>query len=555
MKLVAAILAAAAIGANASCPNMCSGHGSCTTDDQCRCWKGYSGYDCSGRSCPVVEAWANNDAEGLHTYAECANAGICDRSSGECACFAGYEGRGCERSSCPNGCSGNGICRVGDDLPDYVAGSHAAQGTDPTWDMKAISACVCDGGFSGADCSQRVCPFGDDPMTVCEESNTEQIQQVTMGWPAKFDTATTAAVNDAAIRNTDFALRFTSYAGETFYTDSFTGLSSVASVLDTTLPVADTAGMTSALEALPNSRVKDVTVSAVTADQTSAASVAWKVTFHHEDSGNSYGVQKALKCPHTRNVGSGYDTFGCGAAGCQPMIKQPYAMTQLVKAAHASEDIAAESVNVYDNVIVPANIGTLWSSGTETDTPFAIFTDDSVLTCPTGGSCTSSATVPAGYVAIQAKCTNFAVTCQEAALFAQGSNGAPASGNTGAARLNAAATASNGYTFMGYYTDLAADKVLDIGAIMPDTKVEISSALLSMSTGLAAVDDAYTTIIMFHPPTCTDGADVTNAATGLNGDVENIECSGRGECDRSAGVCSCFSGYHGNNCGKQTVLV
>jgi hypothetical protein len=36
---------------------------------------------------------------------------------------------------------------------------------------------------------------------------------------------------------------------------------------------------------------------------------------------------------------------------------------------------------------------------------------------------------------------------------------------------------------------------------------------------------------------------------------ENKECSGRGKCDRSAGVCSCFDGFYGNACEKQTILV
>lgn len=54
MKTFAAILAAAALAAPAmaSCPNLCSGHGSCTVNDKCLCWAGYTGYDCSQRACP-----------------------------------------------------------------------------------------------------------------------------------------------------------------------------------------------------------------------------------------------------------------------------------------------------------------------------------------------------------------------------------------------------------------------------------------------------------------------------------------------------------------------
>lgn len=33
-----------------------------------------------------------------HGYAECSNAGICNRQTGECKCFPGYEGEDCSRS-------------------------------------------------------------------------------------------------------------------------------------------------------------------------------------------------------------------------------------------------------------------------------------------------------------------------------------------------------------------------------------------------------------------------------------------------------------------------
>lgn len=45
-----------------------------------------------------------------HYYMECSNKGICDRDSGLCQCFDGYEGSSCQRASCPNQCSGHGTC-------------------------------------------------------------------------------------------------------------------------------------------------------------------------------------------------------------------------------------------------------------------------------------------------------------------------------------------------------------------------------------------------------------------------------------------------------------
>jgi hypothetical protein len=36
---------------------------------------------------------------------------------------------------------------------------------------------------------------------------------------------------------------------------------------------------------------------------------------------------------------------------------------------------------------------------------------------------------------------------------------------------------------------------------------------------------------------------------------EDYECAGRGICDRSSGICKCFSGYFGVACDQQNALV
>lgn len=107
------ILIAVAIGvASASCPNACSGHGDCVNEDRCECWANWQGADCSARTCPFAIAWVDtpHSTDEAHTYAECANKGLCDRKSGLCKCFDGYEGSGCARSTCPGGCNGHGTC-------------------------------------------------------------------------------------------------------------------------------------------------------------------------------------------------------------------------------------------------------------------------------------------------------------------------------------------------------------------------------------------------------------------------------------------------------------
>ena len=86
MKLFAlATLALAANYVSAYCPNLCSGHGTCNSNDQCSCYEytgtargdftnGYSsglraawtGADCSLRTCPLAYSWSGATPNGLN---------------------------------------------------------------------------------------------------------------------------------------------------------------------------------------------------------------------------------------------------------------------------------------------------------------------------------------------------------------------------------------------------------------------------------------------------------------------------------------------------------
>lgn len=101
------------------------------------------------------------DGNTAHQRMECSGRGVCDRSVGNCKCITGYTGDACQRTSCPNDCSGHGICQnemyfvqdADDTLPPYTG-----------FDAQSSYGCKCDRGFRGADCSQRECPSGPDPM-------------------------------------------------------------------------------------------------------------------------------------------------------------------------------------------------------------------------------------------------------------------------------------------------------------------------------------------------------------------------------------------------------
>eukprot|EP01083_Nonionella_stella_P290619 988864_1 len=100
MKLVFLLLSLVLSIANAACPNLCSGHGSCGVNDKCTCHLGpngepaWVGHDCSLRTCPYGTAWAAKPVavNNGHPLTECSNKGMCNRESGECKCFDDYDG-------------------------------------------------------------------------------------------------------------------------------------------------------------------------------------------------------------------------------------------------------------------------------------------------------------------------------------------------------------------------------------------------------------------------------------------------------------------------------
>ena len=162
----------------AACPHSCSGHGSCGSENVCTCdWGWDVAPDCSLRKCPNATSWGVKPyatSQG-HATTECSGVGVCDFATGLCRCPVGFTGQACERLSCPKDCNGQGTCQTirnvgftyGRDLTAaYASGGDGKGPIYANWDHSSTTMCVCDVGFTGPDCSQRICPKGDDPMTT-----------------------------------------------------------------------------------------------------------------------------------------------------------------------------------------------------------------------------------------------------------------------------------------------------------------------------------------------------------------------------------------------------
>eukprot|EP01038_Epipyxis_sp_PR26KG_P007810 gene7810-10608_t len=147
------------------CNDGCHSHGLCI-NNFCECFDGWEGVDCADRSCPLGLQLSSIPFgyEDAHSSATCSGKGICNKVSGECICDVGYSGHNCGKLKCFNDCSGNGECISLRNAASLNDGYQFNRSTSYSlWDADIIHGCRCDPGWSGADCSERVCEFGFDP--------------------------------------------------------------------------------------------------------------------------------------------------------------------------------------------------------------------------------------------------------------------------------------------------------------------------------------------------------------------------------------------------------
>ena len=197
---------------------------------------------------------------GVHSYAECSSRGVCDRATGVCQCFAGYGGKGCRRTQCSNDCSGHGVCQRNVDVNEAytVAEAPLARFSSQYWDGLSTMRCACDRGYEGPDCSQRICPHGDDVLTTCAADSNYDVQVISF---------TDADGDWAAQQAADGAPLFYTLSFE----DHFGGQYTTRPIVLTEQAERNARDAQAALEALPNSAVPTVQVGA---DVTAAITVS-----------------------------------------------------------------------------------------------------------------------------------------------------------------------------------------------------------------------------------------------------------------------------------------
>jgi len=207
---------------------------------------------------------------------------------------------------------------------------------------KKVQICKCDPGYQGSDCSQRMCPKGDDPLTVVA-GNKYTVQTVTISDGDSFcsGTITGPADGTALVGGTcaparqmsgSFTLTYKDQFGGSWTTRPIKGVEPMASssgytvvtrfaesLAATSTAVAATllyasneevaAILRNELLALPNKVISDVTVTSSVGPAVATGETyrEYAITFYSAGNADS-GAQNALEC----------NFAGCTTAGCQP---------------------------------------------------------------------------------------------------------------------------------------------------------------------------------------------------------------------------------------------
>lgn len=451
------------------------------------------------------------------------------------------------------------------------------------------------------------CATGDDPLTLCRSTTNGQWQEVKLTLGSKVDYANPWSATDSYFddptttygegmdlfgtytdSNGDFTSFYDLRSQETSaqlrvgYTDAYGQVYSPPSAVKAALNLPDAITdldiaadtMEISLENVGSNKVKDVKVlSGYVTDQVNIISKRFLVSFVPDvKNSNNFGNQNALSCE------SGY---GCINAGCQPRVRMPFLYRYATFGSSAGDLGLLEKADVDAN---PDATGQFYfyTGFANDDNDFAAkkfvrLHEDSQPRMPLGvaidndftstdlsrydiriavvvqdpSDATNSDSDPDVYwTKVTYTHTNISTDVAEydssAAVSGVWSNTDKATAFQGTLL---------GFSFRGY---IPANKKASLqeapGVILefPDTNMvaaETNYRFFEILVKLPRCD--VTPLVKGDEFLALDGT----ALAPVDVNVENIECSNRGQCNRDSGMCECFEGYTGVACNTQSVLV
>lgn len=577
----------------AGCPNGCNKNGECSQNDICTCNSLWMGPDCSQRTCLYGPAWAADNSD-PHAVVECANQGACNRVTGECECFDGFEGRACTRMSCPNKCSGNGICKKLKDLNTTVPYSAS------NWDADRIGGCLCDPGYYGVDCSLRYCPTGDDPLTLCASTNRNHVQEIkfilgsytkhdfsagddsSMGGISYINTDETMEIfgvsggltgsSFASIRNEPnnfhFKLNFVDQYGAAWTTH---GVDYVMATNAGTGNVNARDAIERALETLPNNKVKDVVVTTNldTSISTAVYTRRYLVTFVADATSSvNVGLQNTMEVPNG---------YSCAYTGCSPVVKMPF-LYRYCAAQGATLDVAETALGT-TAATIKCYTGDENTQANFVAGKFLRLHPDSYPQMPPGIAVDTAISSAAAYqkrydmrivVAVvdpKGDASDTAVDVYYTRVIIGHDNimsdseriglQAPYNGPFSTNPAYSMYPSLNGFTYQGQipasYEKLALAGAPGVYISFPERDIVSTDTYMRMYEIMIKLPHATVTPVTAEEQVHT--IDGIGWEEPVDIEVENIECSGRGTCDRSLGTCACYQGYTGVACHTQSAVV
>lgn len=551
-------------------------------------------------------------SEEAHFDMECSNAGLCDRELGQCTCFDGFEGSACDRSTCPGGnyCNGNGRCMT---ISQLVTENNRETGSTTTytfWDADHMRACQCDPGFTGIGCDEMRCPLGDDPMTKTHQ--IPETQRVRIYSNRDYSSTDALDVTTTTGLAGTFTLTYKNLFGQSFTTDPidvvhYDGSTAAEAVAD---------DVEAALEALPNSHIPSVDVTAGYCEEALPGSFTAWATGSVATSSNGIrcpgiDADKVVALDDTPTTIL-YFPGSSGSAGddvSSASFSAEYGCTQIVNPFCIELQITfSDKANTGDLNLLTVDVTSVTDDGKTNDQYAATYISAEVV--KTWDMTTSSATnafvpsnthyAPATYDGSTGTVTTFdaiditsgTITLATGPLYAFPAgatvellcyDGSSTIYNMGKYVLSSTIDGGSGTSVAVTFESSINDpktrcSTANGGAlklvtayVSTDAKLDTLYTPLYMTYGLqlsgSDIDSTVASIVTYDTtneigyllmtdtitsPAYTSGTVALKAQA--TGTMEADECSGRGLCDSSTGLCTCFKGYSGERCDTQNAL-